>query len=498
MEDVVETKPEVSTYLDAVASSLMDPADDDIEFDENPSWLREDIQAMKHLDRLKLMRAVPKQSLPFRPRSSQKATACDIDQLPSVLVHSKAEGARGRRPARNLVDIINNKSSTTDLSIRIYREDRVQRSLTELEEREQRRKHQKKAALARMSSTAALPDKTIRFLERRRFLAANTLKGTAAFCTERTLPRPQTAPNLGCSKRGNQREAFSSTKDDSDNKMISRRKKSPSPEKYRNREDERKQRAKVLTTMLMGWWYAKNLKITFDFKCQQMTEEDMAACVLQQHMRKALKRKRRLNAAKVVPLCLRRAIIRYRRRKYIGIVKSYLIECAKNQKSKIIRQFLYRVRRLQRLIKNWIATQKARVEVLKRYWERVEYGYRKGLADEYRAAQELLIENERKLKKRARAPIAELWSKANSKVCVLLKRAEKAQMRAARERAFEDNTEMPQRVHSTDLALGEFEGSIPEEIKLKVINETIKRKRKMFIELRKSEKIAATQALSGK
>lgn len=498
MDDVVETKPDVSRKLDEAVASVGLAAADASEFNENPSWLLEDIRELKQLERLKLIRAVPEGEQVYRPRSSKRPVACDYDQLPDVLVHSKAEALRGKS-SKGLIASMKKSSSAASVLVSLSREEAVQHSLDELRRREQLQRARTRIQVRTMSSCAALPRASVRYLQRRQQLSSSPGRGTAAFCTHETVPRPQTAPNRTRGRPTEGREAFIVSSDDAGKNSASCKRRSPSPDRFKNSEEERRQRVRMMQTVLVGWWYAKNLKLNFDSKKALRAEQEVAVCTLQLQLRKLMKRRRVKNAGDVVPACLRRAIIRYRRRKYIGIVKNYLIECAKNQKSKIIKQFLYRVRRLQRLIKNWLVTQRARAEVMRRYWERVEFNYRKGLADDYRAAQELLIENERKLKKRARAPIAELWSKTNTKVCKLLKKVDRVQLKAAREKAFEDNTEIPQHTNgAAQMTLGEFEGSIADDVKTAVIRDIIKSKREMFLEKKKMEKIAATQALSSK
>lgn len=497
MDGITETKKEVIQQLDTAAASIAKLAEEPSEFDENPSWLLDDIRELKQLERLKQIRAVPPQQGIFRPRSSRKAVACDYEQLPDVLVNSKAEAFRGRTTRNHSADVKNNISSGSG-DVPIRRDESVQKSLDLLAVREQARKSRQTLTLRAMSSAGGLPRPSTRYLERRHELAMSPPRGSAGFRSAESVPRPHTAPNRG--RPGSPRkEAFVVSKDCESQGLGRTHRLSPSPEKYRSAEEEHRQRSRVLQTAVVGWWYAKNLKINFDLERVAVARRDAAARVLQVALRKHAKSTRIKNAANVVPACLRRAIIRYRQRRYIGVVKSYLIECAKNQKSKFIRQFLYRVRRLQRLIKAWLATQSARCDMLKRYWERVEFNYRRKLADEYRAAQDLLIENERRLKKRARAPIAELWSKTNTKVCALLKKVDKVQLRAAREKAFEDNTEMPTNTNVINqITLGEFEGKISDDIKLKIINETVRAKRNIFLDRKKSEKMAATQALSSK
>jgi hypothetical protein len=500
----VETKPEISRELDAVVASLL--SEDTSKFDENPSWLLEDIRELKHLNRLKLIRALPeKEEVLLRPKSSKKAVACEYEMLPDVLVHSKGEANRGKKSGSQF----KKSSSAANLIINISREETTQHNLDALHQREQHNKIRRLTAVKGMASSSALPLASTRYLERRQELSRSPTRGTAGFRTSDSLARPRTAPNRGRTSMrhpegGAGEDAFLVSKDDGHNKKmgsvtINSRKKSPSPDKYKNPEEEKRQRTRILMTVLMGWWYAKNLKLTFALERQSMAAQYGAASVLQRRLRALMKRRRVLHAADVVPPCLRRAISNYRKRKYISLVKGFLIECAKNQKSKIIRQFLYRVRRLQKLIKNWLVTQRARTEIMKRYWDRVEYAYRKNLADEYRAAQDLLIETERKMKRRARAPIAELWSKTNHKVALLLKKADRVQLRAAREKAFEDSTEMPQLLNSTnDITLGEFEGKISDERRLRVIHNTVKQKRNLFLQSKKMEKMAATQSLSTK
>lgn len=495
----METNPDVSQKLDDAVESIEHGTAVSVcsEFDENPAWLLEDIRQLKHLERLKLIRAAPEQEDVYRPRSSQKAVACDYEQLPDVLVHSKAEAARGKT-RRGLNSNIKKSNSAGNIIVNISREEIVQKSLDELKRREHWRRCRQKITLRGMSTVTAMPRSTIKYIERRQELSRSPTRGSAAFRSPEAVPRPHTAPNRGRPGKP-AKEGFLTSNDDSRKLEISARKKSPSPEKYKSAQEERKQRSRILQTVLMGWWYAKNIKIALDVQRQQIAIQSAAATVLQKSIRKFQKLKLVKHAADVVPACLRRAIIRYRMGKYLAIVKNYLVECAKNQKSKFLRQFLYRVRRLQRLIKNWVVTQRARTEVMKRYWDRVEFAYRKGLADEYRAAQEQMIENEKRLKKRARAPIAELWSKTNEKVCRLLKKTDRVQLRSARERAFEDKTEMPSHVNDiSQITLGEFEGKISDDMKQKVIHEVIKKKRDVFILRRKMEKIAATQALSSK
>lgn len=248
---------------------------------------------------------------------------------------------------------------------------------------------------------------------------------------------------------------------------------------------------------LMGWWYAKNVKSRLAVVQYYDELRDRSVRILQRFLKKKIRKIRSARSAGAIPMILKKVLVRHWRKKSIEKIKFFLAESAKNQKSKIIRRFIYRVKKLQIKIKKWVESNNARREVLLRYWDFIERSYRKRLSDENAAAIQARIEQEKRLKKRHRPLIQEQWNKTKENVGKLLKKATRVQNKYSREKASQMGAEPS--IHSMGSVLyGEFDGKIPESERLRVINETVSLKRKLHMLRQRQEKDMVTKNIQAK
>jgi hypothetical protein len=417
--------------------------------------------------------------------------------LPDTLENAKAEWARGRVQQLNFEQRSKTALSSTSGNAIVPRDPFIDEKLRRLHEEESRRK-EKKNHMLHSQSCALMPAPSLKYLDRLATRRASPPRGTSSFTVHTTVPRPSTAPSRGRAREGDASgggEGLIVSKGDD---ALNPRSRSRSPERTGGEDSLAALKSKrAVIVSLIGWWYAKNIKTRLAIVQHYDELKDRSARAIQKFLKKKIQKIRDARAAGAVPMILKKVLVRHWRKKSIEKIKFFLVESAKNQKSKIIRRFIYRVRKLQIKIKKWVETNQARREVLLRYWDFIERSYRKRLSDENAAAIQARIEQEKRLKKRHRPLIQEQWNKTKENVGKLLKKATRVQNKYSRERASQLGAEPS--IHSIGSVLfGEFDGKIPESERLRVINETVSAKRKLHMLRLRQERDMVTKNIQAK
>ena len=502
MEEPETISPIAKETSKVIAAEIFDKSLNDgslRSFNENPSWLLEDIMDLK-LKSDPINRRRPKDLAQLRKSdrnvklSSVIGTAMNPADLPDSLANAKTEWARGRTQQLTFEQ----KSRAAVMSFSggpvVQRDTFIEEKLRQMQEEELRRK-EKKNQMVQSQSNSLMPAPSLKYLDRLATRRASPPRGTSSFTVHSTVPRPSTAPSRGRPRERDAVDALIVSKGDD---ALMPRSPSRSPERAPGEDSlaALKSKRSVLVS-LIGWWYAKNLKSRLAVVQYYDELRDHSIRILQRFLKKKMRKIRSARSAGAIPMILKKVLVRHWRKKSIEKVKFFLAESAKNQKSKIIRRFIYRVKKLQIKIKKWVETNNARREVLLRYWDHIERSYRKRLSDENAAAIQARIEQEKRLKKRHRPLIQEQWNKTKENVGKLLKKATRVQNKYSREKASQMGAEPS--IHSMGSVLyGEFDGKIPESERLRVINETVSLKRKLHMLRQRQEKDMATKNIQAK
>jgi hypothetical protein len=521
------------------------------EFDESPQWLVDDImehkrnnliQGLKRMKR-RIVVAEQKEEVPkYKYAETTVNSPLGPEQFPDTLVNLRAELSRGKTDIAVAVDSVDLESPMDDL---VGRTPEMKAAINHLQKKAEllRRKHQRMLAVS--TSATALPPSAQRYLDRRNEMLNSPKTECPLFRSSRTVPRARRDVDRSFSPNRRSRSPSPDKSVESDAKSVLSRgnKSSPKPARSatlaRSRSPpsrpgratgtgaprpgspasgasapprsaevtsraEKESAKKALAVLVLGFVYISHARAAVQADIDNR-KYNTASLVISRFMRRFV-RSKRPGLGIIVPPPIRRVLMKYRRKKAAVRLRCFLADCLKNQKGKAIRRFLYRIRKIQKCLRNWMNMNKARFLLCSLYWDKIELAFRKRLAMEHQAAKKAQEEDDKRIKKRRTTQItADKWARKKEAVTSLLRKVDRLQdsreqLKKEESVASVSRSSTPSKASGrgkkdeTVLYLGEFEGRVAEDKKMEIIRQTVKNKIRMSMEKEAMDQLAAAEA----
>jgi hypothetical protein len=518
------------------------------EFDESPQWLVDDImehkrnnlvQGLKRMKR-RIVVSEQKEEVPKYKYAEMTASNTPLgpEQFPDALVNLRAELSRGKTDINVAVNSIDLESPMDEL---VGRTPEVKAAIHDLQRKAEQLRKKRQRMLAVSSSAISLPPAMQRYLDRRNELMNSPKTESPLFRSSRTVPRTRRDVDRSFSPNRRIRSPSPDRSVDSDAKCVSRivsnpeapriissaRSRSPpsrpstaarkeggrpgspsaaavltiprSAEATSRAEKEAAKKALAVLVLALSYVRLAQAAVQADIDLRRY---NTASFVISRFMRRFI-RSKKPGLGIIVPPPIRRILLKYRRKKAATRLKYFLTDCLKNQKGKAIRRFLYRIRKIQRCIRNWMSMNQARFLLCSLYWDKIELAYRKRLALEHQAAKKAQEEDEKRIKMRRTTQItADKWARKKEAVTSLLRKVDKLQdnreqLKKEESAAAGSRISSPSKTTKRDetvLYLGEFEGRVSEAKKMEIIRQTVKNKIRMSMEKEAMDQLAAAEA----